>query len=102
LTARAYKMWETLSVTDFSAMARLFRDAIDLDPGNAKALAGLSLALIADKLMGNLNIQMAAASAKDALRRSLRLIRNHLKQRAQKRGSRSLQSAIGKAEAAIR
>jgi tetratricopeptide (TPR) repeat protein len=66
-------MWETLSVTDFSAMARLFRDAIDLDPGNAKALAGLSLALIADKLMGNLNIQMAAASAKDALRRSLEI-----------------------------
>ena len=41
LTARAYKMWETLSVTDFSAMTRLFRDAIDLDPGNAKAFAGL-------------------------------------------------------------
>ena len=64
-------MWETLSVTDFSAMTRLFCDAIDFDPGNAKALAGLSLSLMADKLIGNLNIQMAAASAEDALRRSL-------------------------------
>ena len=71
LTSRGYKMLETFSNIDFSAMIRLFRDAIDLDPGNAKALAGLSLALIVGKLLGDLNTPMGAASTEDALRCAL-------------------------------
>ena len=71
LASRAYTMWETLSVIDFSAMTQMFRDAIDLNPKNAKALAGLSLALIAGGVLGNLNARTAASSAEDALCRAL-------------------------------
>jgi hypothetical protein len=66
-------MWETLSVPNFTAMIRLFRDAIDLDPGNAKAFAGLSCALVAGGLLDNLNTPIGAASAEDALRRALEI-----------------------------
>jgi tetratricopeptide (TPR) repeat protein len=73
LAARGYEMWETLSTADFSVMARLFRDAIELDSSNAKAFAGLSLALIAGGLLNNLNTPIAAASAEVALRRALEI-----------------------------
>jgi hypothetical protein len=66
-------MWETLSVPNFSAVTRLFRDAIDLDPGNARAFAGLSCALVAGGLLDNLNSPIGTASAEDALRRAFEI-----------------------------
>ncbi len=52
LVALANKMWETLSYSNLSTIARLFREAMDFDPGNAAAFNGLSFALVAQAFGG--------------------------------------------------
>jgi thioredoxin-like negative regulator of GroEL len=70
LTALACKRWETLSHLNLSVIAKLFREAIDLDPGNGAAFAGLSQALIAQGVLGVVRAPAAYASAEAALRRA--------------------------------
>lgn len=73
LTAAANGMWETCSSTDFSAPVRLYRDAINLDPSNARALAGLSFVLLAGGLLACLNHPIYSATAEDALQRAVEI-----------------------------
>ena len=73
LVALAYKMWETLSYSNLSTIARLFREAMDFDPGNAIAFTGLSFALIAQSLSGMMRAPDAYTSAKAALLRALEI-----------------------------
>jgi tetratricopeptide (TPR) repeat protein len=73
LVALAYKMWEALSYSNLSAIARLFREAMDLDPGNAGAFAGLSIALIAQGIWGLVHTPDAYTSAQAALQRALEI-----------------------------
>jgi tetratricopeptide (TPR) repeat protein len=70
LVGLAYKMWETLSYSNVSAIARLFREAMDFDPGNAAAFTGLSFALISQAFMGMMRAPDAYTSAKAALQRA--------------------------------
>jgi hypothetical protein len=71
LVALAYRMWETLSRSNLDVIARLFREAIDLDPGNAEAFTGLSNSLIAEGLVGIVRAPAAYSSAGAALQRAL-------------------------------
>jgi tetratricopeptide (TPR) repeat protein len=73
LVALAYKMWEALSYSNLSTIARLFREAMDYDPGNAAAFSGLSLALIAQGFGGLVRAPDAYISAKAALQRALEI-----------------------------
>jgi hypothetical protein len=73
LVAFAYKLWPSLSYTNAKLIAQLFREAIDLDPCDAEAFAGLSHALIAGGVMGSLRIPEAYASAREALARAIEL-----------------------------
>lgn len=73
LTSVAQEMWETSSTADFGTAIRAFRDAIDLDPGNSSALAGLSFVLLAGSLLGSLNNPIYATTAEDALRRAVEI-----------------------------
>lgn len=73
LAAAASSMWETSSSTDFSASVRLYRDAINLDPSSARALAGLSFALLAGGLLSNINHSLYSATAEDALQRAVEI-----------------------------
>jgi tetratricopeptide (TPR) repeat protein len=59
-------MWEFLSDKNLQKIARCFRDAIDLDCGNAEAYAGLAHALIAQGMWGLVskpNVYYAAQAA---------------------------------------
>ena len=73
LVALAYKMWEALSYSNLRVIARHFREAIDLDPGNAAAFAGLSNALIAGGFLGSVSAPAAYASARAALQKALEI-----------------------------
>ncbi len=73
LVALANKMWETLSYSNLSTIARLFREAMDFDPGNAAAFTGLSFALVAQGFWGLVRAPDAYASAKAALQRALEI-----------------------------
>jgi tetratricopeptide (TPR) repeat protein len=73
LVAFAYKQWESLSNENLKTIAKCFRKAIDLDPGNADAFAGLAHALIAEGLMGVLRIPTAYTSAKAVLDRAVEI-----------------------------
>ena len=68
--ALAYRMWETLSHRSICAISTLFREAIELDPGNAAAFAGLSFTLIAQGFWGIVRAPAAYTSAQAALRRA--------------------------------
>ncbi len=72
-TAAAHRMWETSSSTDFSAAVRIYRDAINLDPSNARALAGLSFVLLVGGLLANINHPLYSATAEDALHRAIEI-----------------------------
>jgi tetratricopeptide (TPR) repeat protein len=54
-------------------IAKCFREAIDLDPGNADAFAGLSHTVIAEGLMGILRVPTAYNSAQEALTRAVEI-----------------------------
>lgn len=73
LVAFAHKLWKNLSNENLKLVARYFREAFDLDPGNAEAFAGLSHALIAEGLMGNLRTPDAYISARAALERAIEI-----------------------------
>ncbi len=73
LVALANKMWETLSYSNLSTIARLFREAMDFDPGNAAAFTGLSFALVAQGFWGLVRAPDAYTSAKAALLRALEI-----------------------------
>ncbi len=73
LIAFALKLWETLSSENLTLIAKCFREAGDLDPNNAEAYAGLSHALIAQGLLGNLRVPGAYISAKAALGRAMEI-----------------------------
>jgi hypothetical protein len=73
LVALAYRMWETLSNSNLNVIVRYFREAIDLNPGNASAFAGLSHALIAESLWGFPNAPASYASAQAASEKALEI-----------------------------
>lgn len=73
LVTLAHKMWQSLSQTNLAEIATTFREAIDLDPGNARAFAGLSLTLIAEGLLGILPTSAAYPQAGAALNRALEI-----------------------------
>lgn len=73
LVAFAGKLWESLSYANLKLIAKCFREAIDLDPGNAGAFAGLSHALIVQGLMSNHRIPDVYISAKAALERAMEI-----------------------------
>jgi hypothetical protein len=73
LVAVALKMWEALSFSNLSTIARLFREAVDLDPGNAAAFAGLSFALIAQGIWGLVRAPAAYTCANAAVQRALQI-----------------------------
>jgi len=73
LVAVAFKMWEVLSYSNLRLIARHFREAIDLVPGNAAAFAGLSFALIAEGLWGLVRAPATFACAQAALQRALEI-----------------------------
>ena len=73
LVALASKMWETLSYRNLSAVARILREAIETDPCNAAAFAGLSSVLIAEGLWSIVRPQAAYTAAKMAVRRALEI-----------------------------
>ena len=68
-----YKMWETLSHRNLSTITRLFREAIDFDPGNAAGFAGFAHAMVAQGLWGLVNAPVAYASAEAALQKALEI-----------------------------
>jgi tetratricopeptide (TPR) repeat protein len=71
LVNRANRLWASLSAQNLKMIARFFREAIDLDPDNAEAFAGLSYSLLAGGILGYLRIPAAYASAKEAAVRAL-------------------------------
>jgi tetratricopeptide (TPR) repeat protein len=73
LVAAAQKLWESLSASNLNVIARLYRKAIDMDASNAKAFAGLSQALIAQAVLGNLHPSAALHPAEAALQRALEI-----------------------------
>jgi tetratricopeptide (TPR) repeat protein len=73
LVALAFKMWQTLSPGNLPKISQLFREAINLDPNNAEAFAGLAHALIAESLWGIVRAPAAYTSAQAALKRALEI-----------------------------
>jgi len=73
LVAHAYKMWKTLSIRNIDGIVRHFREAIDLDPGNAEAFAGLSHSLIAGGFLGRASAPVQYHCAEAALQRALEI-----------------------------
>lgn len=73
LVALAYRMWESLSCSSREGIIRLFREAIDLDPGNGEAFAGLSYSLIAQGVFGNVSAPAAYTAAEAALQRAVEI-----------------------------
>ena len=55
LVNRAAKMWEILTPSKIDAIARTYREAIELDANNAQAFAGLALALITTAMMNGIH-----------------------------------------------
>jgi tetratricopeptide (TPR) repeat protein len=73
LVALAWKMWEALSAGNLNLIAQHFREAIDLDPGNAAAYAGLSNILIVQGFLCRVSASSAYASAQAALQMALEI-----------------------------
>jgi tetratricopeptide (TPR) repeat protein len=66
-------MWKSLSDANLCAITRIYREACDVEPGNGKAFAGLSQALIAGGVMGLLHPSDAYHPAEAALQRASEL-----------------------------
>jgi tetratricopeptide (TPR) repeat protein len=73
LVDRAYGIWCIVSRNNLSTIARLFREAMDLDAGNAEAYAGLSQTLVAQGMIGSINLPSAYSAAWDAVENALRI-----------------------------
>ena len=59
LTERAQGLWETRSEENLNTIAGLCRKAIEVDPGNTRALTGLADAMIASALLGVIDCSLA-------------------------------------------
>jgi tetratricopeptide (TPR) repeat protein len=66
-------MWVTLSSNNIRLIARLFREAVDLDPFNVEAWIGLSQTLLVEGLLGKLRVTVAYPAAQAALERALEI-----------------------------
>lgn len=73
LIASAQTLWESISASNLSTIARMYRRATDLDPSNAVAHASLSQALIAQAVLGNLHPSAAFHAAEAALERAFEI-----------------------------
>lgn len=73
LVALGYKLWTNFSDANSKLIGKCFRDAIDLDPGNAGAFAGLSHLLINSGLMSNFRIPEVYISARAALEQAVEI-----------------------------
>jgi tetratricopeptide (TPR) repeat protein len=73
LVALATQRWESFSHRNLPAILSHYREAIDLNPGNAAAYAGLSLGLIAQATCGLVNPPVAYSSARAALQSALNI-----------------------------
>jgi hypothetical protein len=71
LQAIADRMWDTLSAADLGALTRIYRQAIDLDPDDACAFAGITVSLIIGGLLGNIAASSQRASVEFALQRAI-------------------------------
>jgi tetratricopeptide (TPR) repeat protein len=78
LSSTADSMWGTRSVRNIQTIADLYRKAIDNDPDNAAAFAGLANAMIFCALNGIMDGAIAFPSAIEALRRIPQLDSEHL------------------------
>ena len=67
LVARAAEMWRNFTWGNLRMVLRLYRDAIDLDVGNAEAHAGLAVGLMVQALMGGIRSPVAYRAAGAAL-----------------------------------
>lgn len=72
-TSLASKMWTILPIDNLRTITCMYWEAIDRDPGSALAFAGLSLALIALGLSGEMEQEEAFSSAKSAMERATEL-----------------------------
>jgi tetratricopeptide (TPR) repeat protein len=72
LVAQADEMWELRTEDNLSAIAALYRSAIDHDPANAAAFVGLSNVLVLSALVGAMTCAAAYPRAAEALRRAAR------------------------------
>lgn len=73
LVMRANRMCQNLSVATLSTIAKLYRQAVEEDPDNARAYAGLSMILIAEGVLGAVHPATAYSGASEALRQSLEI-----------------------------
>lgn len=73
IVGQAQRLWESLSSANLSRIARLYREATDLDPSSALAFAGLSQTLIAQAVLGRLHPLAALLPAEAALGRALEI-----------------------------
>jgi hypothetical protein len=69
----AEKMWNTLSALDLGAITQLYREAIDNNPEDAGAFAGITIALIAGGLFDSVTASSSSAAARFALRQATEL-----------------------------
>jgi len=73
LVDRAAKTWEILTPSNIEAIARVYREAIELDPNNAHAFAGLALALVTNAMMNGMGALNPYEGAKAALSRAIEI-----------------------------
>jgi len=73
LTERAQGLWETRSEENLNTIAGLCRKAIEVDPGNTRALTGLADAMIASALLGVIDGSLAYPCAMETLRRTAQI-----------------------------
>ncbi len=73
LLAVAETMWNTLSASDLGVITRLYREAVDSNPEDAGAFAGITIALIAGGLFDNVTTTPSSAAARFALQQAMEL-----------------------------
>lgn len=78
LTAAARQMRDLLTENNLSTVARVYRKALDLDPNNAEAYAGVADALVVSALLGHARSGNVYASAETAVRQAQAIDSNSL------------------------
>lgn len=78
LTASADEMWTARSEKNLPSIAGLYREALDKDPGNVRALTGLASAMIISALMEVVDSSVAHTCAMEALRRMPQFDSQHI------------------------
>jgi Flp pilus assembly protein TadD len=73
LTAQAEELWDLRSESNLTAIAALYRSAVDHDPTNAAAFIGIANSLGLAALMGIVRGRAAYPRASEALQRASRL-----------------------------